>query len=64
MKMKDWSVKQKIAFIKIQNILAEIGLTNLEVAEMFTAFDKKEDVATLFAFQTSRWRIKELEKEL
>ena len=62
--MNNWSVKQKIAFIKIQNICAEIGLTNQEVADMFLTFENRNDVATHFLFVTSRWRISELEKEL
>jgi len=62
--MRDWNTKQKIAFIKIQNICAELGLTNQDVAEMFTTFENRNDVATHFLFVTCRWRIKELEKEL
>jgi len=62
--MSDWTAKQKIAFIKIQNLLAELGLSNIEVAEMFSTFEKVEDVFTHFQFTTSRWRIKELEKQL
>lgn len=47
--------KQKEAFVKIQNeVLSKMGLTNLEVAEMFTLEDK-ERVFTLFQFQTGRW---------
>jgi len=53
--MPDWNEKQKRAFIKIQDVLVEIGLTNQEVADMFTTFDNRNDVATLFAFQTGRW---------
>jgi len=63
-KMKDWNARQKIAFIKIQILLAELGLSNLEVAEMFSTFKTKEEVFTHFQFTTSRWRIKELEKEI
>ena len=53
--MSDWSEKQKKAFIKIQDVFAELGLTNQEVADMFTTFTNRDDVATLFAFQTGRW---------
>jgi hypothetical protein len=60
----EWNTKQKIAFIKIQNLLAELGLTNLEVAEMFSTFENKEHVFSHFQFTTSRWRIKDLEKQL
>jgi len=62
--MSDWTIKQKIAFIKIQNICAELGLTNQEVADMFLSFENRNDVATHFLFVTSRWRINELEKQL
>jgi len=58
-----WNTKQKIAFIKIQNLLAEERLSNEEVAEMFTTFENKEQVYNHFQFTTSRWRIKELEQE-
>lgn len=47
--------KQKIAFVKIQNeILSKMGLSNKEVAEMFTLEDKERSFG-LFQFQTSRW---------
>jgi len=62
--MTNWSKRQKIAFIKIQNLLAELRLSNLEVAEMFSTFETKEEVFTHFQFTTSRWRTKELEKEI
>ena len=52
----DWTNKQKEAFVKIQNeILSTLELTNMEVAEMFSTFDSKEQVFTLFRFTTSRW---------
>jgi len=50
-----WNEKQKKAFVRIQNeILSKMGLTNKEVAEMFTLGDM-EAVFYLFEFQTSRW---------
>jgi sialic acid synthase SpsE len=50
----EWNKKQKIAFVKIQNLLAEEGLTNEEVAEMFSTFENKEQVFTHFQFTTSK----------
>ena len=51
----NWSDKQKIAFIKIQDILSEMDLTNEEVAEMFSTYRDNESVYTLFRFQTRKW---------
>jgi len=59
----DWSDKQKLAFIKIQDIFAELSLSNKEVAEMFTSFDDKNSVYTLFSFVTSHW-MRELKIEV
>jgi len=58
-----WTNKQKIAFIKIQDVFVDIGLTNQEVAEMFITFEDKEQVATMFQFQTGRW-MSQLKKEI
>jgi len=57
-----WNEKQKEAFVRIQNeILSKMGLTNLEVAEMFTMSDKNE-VFSIFQFMTGKW-INELKIE-
>lgn len=62
-KMGEWTDKQKKAFIEIQNrIYNEMGLTNLEVAEMHTIKDRNE-VFALFQFNTSRWLNEFAEKE-
>ena len=57
-KTHDWSDKQKIAFIKVQDLLSEMGLSNVEVAEMFSTLDSKESVYTLFTFSTGMWASK------
>lgn len=54
MKNGKWSKKQKKAFIKIQEALSDLGISNIEVAEMFTTFTYKEEVFTLFEFTTGR----------
>ncbi len=54
-KPKDWTDKQKKAFVKIQNqVYSKLGLSNQEVAEMHT-LTSKENVFALFQFQTGKW---------
>ena len=53
--MGDWTDKQKVGFILCQDVLHDIGLSNIEVAKMFCTFDDKETVFALFQFTTGRW---------